>query len=328
MKKAFLPLLCLSLSITLCGFTDIPEVEETPNTAEQYALEEPPHDGLSPDDLDKYLLDEYSKAAANNKRFAAQLSDVTFETKGRIPGPTAPVPEFSVDIPVLVVDQNGNPVQNAGVVMAQQILWHESAGSFVMRERPQLDAAYDPTLTNYEGKATLSYKGRFTETSLFVITPETLASRWNTYIRENDYPPCTRIDLTLPTTGEMEQQVITVQTSSPAQSDYVFSVQLSRGGKPAVDYICTLSKKEKNPWWDDGSDVHPDIGYIPGLSPQLLTDAKGKASFQTLSSGEWTLSVFDPENRYKKDGSINILKRYTFTLDKKNPSRSIIILLP
>ena len=305
MKKAFIPLLCLSLSlcVALCGFTDIPEAEENPNVGEQYITEEPPHDGLASDDLDKYLLDEYSKAAANNKRFAAQLSDVTFETKGRIPEPTAPVP-------------------------AQQVLWHESAGSVVMRKRTQLDAAYDPVLTDHQGKATLSYKGRFTETSLFVITPEALATCWNTHIRENDYPPCTRIDLTLPTTGEMEQQIITVQTNPPAASDCSFSVQLSRSGKPAVDYICTLSKKEKNPWWDDGSDIHPDIGYIPGLFPQLLTDAKGKASFQTLSSGEWTLSVYDPENMYKKDGSINILRRYTFTLDKKNPSRSVIILLP
>ena len=257
----------------LCGFQPPPDAEENPNKPSVYAEE-------------------------------------SFEVSGRILETSEQVPEFTVEIPVKVIDANGNPVQNAGIVIT-----HTLYGENRFRERPLLDAAEMPILTDHEGKAVLKYTGNYLETTLFVFTPEVLAGCWGKYIRENEYPACTRYDVPLDPAGNLKEIVITVNPSentSPANS---YTVTLRRNGRPAADYLCILSEvlPPKEPA-GDGLERHPAIGMVPPIYPELLTNANGRVSFQNLKEGTWEMSIYDSKNPYNEDGTSNLVKTYTFCM--------------
>lgn len=172
MKKKLVSLLTIGicLSTVLCGFTSSPESEKNPNS---------PADHIQ-----------------------------TFEAGGHILEPSQPVAEFTVNIPVRVTDTKGNPVQNAGIIITQAVKYVGEETAF--RERPSLDALNTPVLTDHEGRAVISYTSAYPETTLFVFTPEVLESCWGKHIASNEYPACSRYDISLDMSGNMKEVSITI----------------------------------------------------------------------------------------------------------------------
>lgn len=274
----------------LCGFQTPPDAEENPNKPPVYAEE-------------------------------------SFEVSGRILETAEQVPEFTVEIPVKVIDANGNPVQNAGIAMTRTLIYGGEKES-VFRERPFLDAAENPTLTDHEGRADLKYTGNYLETALFVFTPEVLADCWGKYIRENEYPVCTRYDVPLNPAGNLKEIVITVNPSENASPANSYTAILRRNGKPVTDCLCILSEVLPPEPAGNGLEKHVSVGMIPPLMPELLTNTSGKVSFENLKEGTWEMSVYDSKDPYNEDRTSNLVKTYTFTIDKKNPRKNSVILLP
>jgi hypothetical protein len=292
MKKEvrFISLLAVGIcaGILFCGFDTPPEVEENPNTPPVYTEE-------------------------------------SFEVSGRIPETAEQVPEFTVDIPVKVIDANGNPVQNAGIVITHTLYGKEN-----FRELPSLNAGDMPILTDHEGKATIKYTGIYTETTLFVFTPEILMDCSGKYINSNEYPDCTRCDISLNTSGNMKETVITVNPSEKVSTVYSYTAVLRRNSKPVTDYLCTLWEvippKPSEP--SGSNERHAGIGIVPPLYHRALTSENGKVSFPNLTEGTWEMSVYDSKNFHSENGTSNLVKTYTFTIDKKNPQKNAVILLP
>ena len=295
MKKKLFSILSAGLCsiILLCGF-EIPKVEEGP----------PPF--------------VYTKES---------LSQADFETDGMILETSQETPSFKVNIPVRIVDSQGNPIQNAGIVTtATKVYGKEKT---VVRERPYLNSAHPPILTDHEGRASIPYEGSYSETTLFVFTPEILAGCWGKEFTSENYPACTQVDIPLEPSGNMKEVVITITPINPTVSNpYVYSAALRRNGKPVVDYLCTLSKVPlpKSPGKEPERHI-PD-GGIPPLGYEFLSNVNGKVSFPELETGTWKIEIYNSKDMFNKDGSSNLIQSYTFTLNKQNPQKNTIILLP
>lgn len=273
-----------------CGFDTPPEVEENPNTPPVYTEE-------------------------------------SFEVSGRIPETAEQVPEFTADIPVRVIDTNGTPVQNAGITMTKTLIYGDK-NKPVFRERQNINGFEGVVLTDHEGRAVLKYTGKCLETTLFILTPEAFADCWGKYISENEYPMCTRYDVPLDPAGNLKEVVITVNPSENTSSANSYTAILRRNGKPAIDYLCILSEVLPPEPAGNGSERHISIGMVPPVSPELLTNTNGRVSFQNLKEGTWKMDVYDSKEAYNEDRTSNLVKSYTFTIDKKNPQKNAVILLP
>jgi len=293
MKMKIIPLLAgLCAVMLLCGFEAPPDVEVNPNTPPVYAEE-------------------------------------SFETSGRIPETAGQVPEFTVNIPVRVIYPDGNPVQNAGVTMTKTVI---SGGEkeTVFRERQCINGMESAALTDHEGRAVIRYTGKYLETTLFILTPETLAGCWGKNINENEYPACIRYDVPLEPSGNMKEVIITVNPGEKASSanSYSYTAVLRRGGKPVTDYLCILSEVLPPEPSGNGNERRPSIGIIPPVFPELLTNTNGRVSFQNLTEGMWKMDVYDAKEAYNEDRTSNLVKSYTFTIDKKNHRKNMVIFLP
>lgn len=173
MKKKLVSLLTVGICLctVLCGFTSSQESEKNPNS---------PADHIQ-----------------------------TFEASGYILEPSQPVAEFTVNIPVQVTDTKGNPVQNAGIIITRTVEYAGEAET-VFRERPSLNELDTPILTDHEGRAVISYTSTYPATTLFVFTPEILKSCWGKHIASNEYPACSRYDISLDMSGNMKEISITI----------------------------------------------------------------------------------------------------------------------
>jgi hypothetical protein len=295
MKKKMFSILSAGLFsvILLCGF-EMPKVEEGPSPS------------------------VYTKES---------LSQAAFETDGMILETSQKVPSFKADIPVRIVDFQGNPIQNAGIVTTTTEVYGKE--ETVVRKRPYLNSMDHPILTDHEGRASIPYAGSYSETTLFVFTPEILAGCWGKEFTSVNYPICTRIDIPLEPSGNMKETVITITPANPTISNpYTYSAVLRCNGKPAVDYLCTLSKipLPKSPGKEPERHI-PD-GGIPPLGYEFLTNVNGKVSFPELEAGTWKIDIYNSKYILNEDGTSNLIHSYTFTLNKQTPQKNTIILLP
>lgn len=103
---------------------------------------------------------------------------------------------------------------------------------------------------------------------------------------------------------------------------------MRRSGKPVTDYLCKLAQVIPPEPAEKDSVRHVDIGGIPPLGYNLLTDINGRVSFPNLTEGTWEMYVYESKDIFNEDGTSNLVRSYTFTIDQKNPQRNTVIFLP
>ena len=287
MKKELFSLVSVGLCsiMLLCGFEMPPNVEEPPPQP-VYTQEE--------------------------------LSKETFEANGRILETSNSVPPFEINIPVRVVDPQGNPVQNAGIAASYT---YNNYG-YTMRMRPELNSFERPILTNYEGRAVIPYKGNFSQFSLFAVGPDALAEHWGKFIKNDSYPSCSaRLDVDFPVSGPIDEiTIILPESGQSGFSDFSYTVSLA-GRKKQTDYLVYIQRIP--------TEIVRHIPEDPSPLPcERLVGINGNITFPNLEAGKWKVEIFDCKNRYDENGLGCPIASAYFTLDRKNPHRKAIFLLP
>lgn len=345
MNARRMTVLCFGLSLLLCGFMQakVTKAEEDPftagtdihtetNTKEEIdpnigTLESPPSSGhIGDNEISAYLEKVYADAAANTRSYSYFLSSESFETTGQIPETLNPVPKFEHNIPVRIIDQNGEPVYNAGIVSTYDQLTELSQYSknVVFRVRPRLDSTCNMEITNEQGQAIIPYHGRFTEVTLFVFTSDVLKEYWGKCVNPQEYPACTRFDVTISPENVSKEIVLQIETPEKAKVSESPSLKLRlwHNGHSAVDYLCfliPLETPQKLAEYENGASYDPQVGHIPALPASVRTDKNGLAVFEFLEPGTYTLYI-------QKHNERTSLKHTTVTIKENKTAVQIILL--
>ena len=284
-----------------------------------------PYDpGYTQEEIETRFLKNYKDAVANTRYSLPYLTNETFETTGRIPEISEPVMLYEAKLPVKVVDQNGKPVHNARIVKTDTIRTTENAVQIVFRERPYLNAESAGTIvTDTQGKAVIEHSSYFTETTLFVFSPELIPEYWNKFTDNTKYPECTRFDISV--SADENPDEIVLQINLPETRETVaeeapsLKLKVWHNSERSADYRCTLIKDVYAEFYAqfDASDPDvgiPQIGIIPPLPASVTTDKYGLAVFPKVEPGQYTMNIYAPgENKAIKTSTITVTEGKTST---------------
>ena len=343
MKKRLFALLMafvmMASTVVFANDTEMPDEERNPNigvpdrplvSASAVVEETPPYDPtaeLTAEQIEAKILKEYQAAVANTRYNLAWFSGESFETTGKIPELSEPVPLYEAKFPVKVVDQNGQPVHNALVMRAQSSMTAENSVDVTFRDRPALTADAIFNITNTKGEVDISYYGRFKETTLFVFTPDAVDEYYGKYLGMT-YPEHTRFDITIPTEENPEPLILQVnipetEIEAAPQIPSV-KVKIWHNSERGAGYLCKLAQDvygevaaEAAKRGEDA--VYPQMGLFPPFPAAVTADENGLATLPQVEPGMYLLDVFVP-------GEERAIKRIHLTVTEGKTSTRILFL--
>lgn len=226
--------------------------------------------------------------------------------------PAKKVQPFETEIPVQVLDSDGNPLANVGLVTG----YAEKNGEETWI-RP---GSYQQTVTNHEGKATLSWQGEYLETVLYLLPPQENARKR----LERDYNQSYEAFPISLQPQAVQQQVTLTLTGSYDWPD-VPTLELTlqyADGSPCVDYYCSFVQKTNLP-----SQTYVQTGVYFLVTGDGTTDQNGKLVRYGLTEGTWEVWAAPRESweQHRIEGTLTILP---FSVKKYGQKNTITLTMP